>query len=332
MTLSRGALTDLLVAALDPAGLVVDMQTGVADRPLLLQVRSADGQLDLRIFLWNITRGGPAAVRAATEYRVQTRRPGNVPFRVDDGRHTLLLGYHEATGTFTAWEVRAHPNPGSSSSLQVSLETLERARDAGFASQTRDTEAGGREVVVAFQPSLLPTYLGILPALRATIVDDSDAVPAQTATEGIDPRPEELPDAGERQIVIRQIAARVRDARFRARVTAAYGGRCAFCDLDLGLVDAAHLEPVAGGGPDQIVNGIAACPNHHRALDRGLLLVEDDLQILVNDDRASELGFAVTDVDALRSGLRSSLRPPNDPSLTPDPVHLAAHRDRWVSY
>jgi putative restriction endonuclease len=254
-----------------------------------------------------------------------------VPFEVDDGRHTLLLGYHEATATFAAWEVRAHPNPGSSSSLQISLETLKRARDEGFASQTRELGSGAREVVVAFQRTLLSTYLEILPELRIAIVEDSDAEPAQTATEGVDPPPQELPDAGERQIAIRQIAARVRDARFRARVTAAYGRRCAFCDLDLGLVDAAHLKPVADGGPDQIVNGVAACPTHHRALDRGLLLIKDDLQIRVNDDRVSELGFSITDVDAFRTGLRPSLRPPSDPSLTPDPTHLAAHRDRWQS-
>ena len=44
MTLSSGALTQLLVRALEGAGLVFEMQTGAADRPLLLRVRSIDRQ------------------------------------------------------------------------------------------------------------------------------------------------------------------------------------------------------------------------------------------------------------------------------------------------
>jgi putative restriction endonuclease len=329
MTLSHKKLGDLLVLSLEKAGLRVDEQTGPDDRPLLLRVGGPDQIWDLRVFLWNITPGGPAGVRDPSEFRVQTTRPGNVAFAVDDGRYTILLGYHEATGTFAAWEVRAHPNPGSSSSLQVSLPTLERARDEGFASQTRELSGSGREIVVAFRSSLVSTYLDIVPDLRVAIVDENDAVPGQVATEGQDPAPEDLPAENERRVAIRQVAQRVRDARFRSRVLAAYGDRCAFCDLDLGLAEAAHILPVADGGPDQIVNGVAACPTHHRALDRGLLLVDDDLTIIVNANRAEALGFSAADIEALTTGLRLSLRAPSQPSLRPALGHLQTQRQRW---
>jgi putative restriction endonuclease len=329
MRLSPRRLTEMLVLSLEQAGCSVVVQTDPADRPLLLRVQSLDQVWDLRVFLWNITLGGPAGVRDPLEWRVQTTRPRTVPFDVDDGRYTILLGYHEATGAIAAWEVRAHPNPGASSSLQVSLSTLERARDEGFASQARDLGAGGHEVVVAFPPSLLSTYLEILPDLRAAIVDASDATSGQVATEGHDPAPEDLPAENERRIAIRQIAQRVRDARFRWRVLTAYGGRCAFCDLDLGLAEAAHINPVAHGGPDQIVNGVAACPTHHRALDRGLLVVDDDLTIAVNADRAAALGFSSQDLGALAAGLRPSLRDTGQADQRPALEHLRAQRQRW---
>lgn len=329
MPLSHRKLGALLVLSLEHAGLKAEEQTGPDARPLLLRVASPHQTWDLRVFLWNITRGGPAGVRDASEFRVQTTRPANVAFAVDDGRYTILLGYHEATGTFAAWEVRAHPNPGSSSSLQVSLPTLERARDEGFASQTRGLSESGREIVVAFRASLVSTYLEVLPDLRVAIVGASDAVTGQVATEGYDPAPEDLPADTERRVAIRQVAQRVRDARFRSRVLAAYGDRCAFCDLDLGLIEAAHIHPVSDGGPDQIVNGVAACPTHHRALDRGLLVVQDDLTITVNTKRAAVLSFSAPDLEALTIGLRPSLRAPSQASLRPAVEHLTAQRTRW---
>ena len=46
------------------------------------------------------------------------------------------------------------------------------------------------------------------------------------------------------------------------------------CDLDLDLVVAAHILPVAASGSMDIVpNGIALCENHHRLFDSHRVLI-----------------------------------------------------------
>ncbi|MDX6624751.1 MAG: hypothetical protein QOE75_2683 [Solirubrobacterales bacterium] len=56
-----------------------------------------------------------------------------------------------------------------------------------------------------------------------------------------------------RAVLPLSIEIKVRDERFRRRAINAYGGhggRCAFCGLDSGLVEAAHIQAVSAGGPD----------------------------------------------------------------------------------
>ena len=66
----------------------------------------------------------------------------------------------------------------------------------------------------------------------------------------------------------------LRDARFRKKVVSAYDARCAMCGLDLDLVVAAHILPVAAPGSMDIVpNGIALCENHHRLFDSHRVLI-----------------------------------------------------------
>lgn len=73
-----------------------------------------------------------------------------------------------------------------------------------------------------------------------------------------------------------------RDARFQRLVFEAYDYRCAISGLTTGrgarsrlkgLVDAAHIRPVASYGPDTVANGLALTPTLHRLFDAGLFTV-----------------------------------------------------------
>ncbi len=118
-----------------------------------------------------------------------------------------------------------------------------------------------------------------------------------------------------------------RDRIFRRRVLAVYGERCALTGLRLingggrAEVEAAHIMPVAKGGPDSVQNGLALCGTAHWMFDRGLLTLSDDLSIRVSrqlNDPAS--------IEALlnRDGLA---RAPVRPTERPHPHFLAWHRD-----
>jgi putative restriction endonuclease len=126
---------------------------------------------------------------------------------------------------------------------------------------------------------------------------------------------------------VRQIATNVaiRDATFRYRVVEqTYAGRCALTGLRLtnGLgraeVDAAHIRPVASGGPDSVRNGIALTKSVHWAFDRGLLSIGDDGSILTVDRGAEDL-------KKLLNISGRALLPENEAS-SPHVAYLSWHR------
>jgi putative restriction endonuclease len=50
------------------------------------------------------------------------------------------------------------------------------------------------------------------------------------------------------------------------------------------MIDACHIIPFSESYNDTITNGIALCPNLHRAFDRGLISISTDYKVLVNDN------------------------------------------------
>ena len=122
----------------------------------------------------------------------------------------------------------------------------------------------------------------------------------------------------------------LRSAAFRRKIPELYGHRCAVTGLQVmhqqraSLIDACHIVPWAEGYDDTITNGIALCPNMHRAFDRGLISIAADHTLLVaaqvqeNDSRYGIRSFA---------GQRLHLPP--DRRHWPAPENLAKHRERF---
>jgi putative restriction endonuclease len=128
---------------------------------------------------------------------------------------------------------------------------------------------------------------------------------------------------------VREVLSRrsVRDASFRFRVVQdVYEGRCALSGLKLtngygrAEVDAAHIRPVARGGPDSVRNGLALSKTLHWAFDRGLLSLSDDMRILVVDRGVDDAARRLL----LPSG--AALVPPH-PDDQPHASYLRWHRE-----
>jgi putative restriction endonuclease len=80
----------------------------------------------------------------------------------------------------------------------------------------------------------------------------------------------------------------VRGAVFSREVLRAYQSTCAVSGLQLlsttgaaPLLDACHIVPWAVGHDDTIGNGLALCPNLHRAFDRHLFWIDTDYRVRV---------------------------------------------------
>jgi putative restriction endonuclease len=323
MALTREARIQRIVTGVEDGGGAVNPGFEPAGQPMGIIINGED----FRLFSWRISHGGKG--RSPDEYRVQTTRPDDVPF-LDPAVRTLLFGYHEELDVLAAWDARVHPNPSSSASLQVPLATLKKAAVDGIAAHPR-LASGEEEVVVAFKPEAIGTYLEMASRLPDPMAGNADVERSARASNGEAVELEDLPSGRARRTEIREIEFKVRDERFRRRVISAYGGRCAFCGLDSGLVEAAHIQAVAAGGPDLIVNGLSTCPTHHAAFDRGLLVIGADSAIELNEKRFRARGASDADLERFRANLFPVLSVPAASEHRPDLDRLADHRRRWLA-
>lgn len=123
---------------------------------------------------------------------------------------------------------------------------------------------------------------------------------------------------------------KVRDATFRLEVCRAYEDRCAVTGLRIingggrAEVQAAHIKPVAAGGPDVVQNGIALSATVHWLFDRHLISIDANHRLLVAHNRVP-------------GELRNLFRPesqglhwPKDSRLMPHPAFLTHHREKFA--
>ena len=131
----------------------------------------------------------------------------------------------------------------------------------------------------------------------------------------------------ERPIISRLSSRPFRDAAFARQVKTAYKNRCAMSGLSLRNgggrpeVEAAHIKPVAQGGPDTVRNGLALSHTLHWMFDRGLVSVADDHTILVSHNKVPKETLNRLFVPGMRLLL------PEDRRMHPHPAFLRYHRE-----
>jgi len=122
----------------------------------------------------------------------------------------------------------------------------------------------------------------------------------------------------ERERVEQRLTRIVRDHNFRKVVLRAYGETCAITGLRLingggrAEAEAAHIKPVAAGGPDILTNGIALSGTVHWMFDRGLIGLSERLEIMISRQ--------ANDADGIRKLIN-----PSGALLTPQQAAYAPH-------
>lgn len=285
-------------------------------KPLLIRASASPTDLqrnlglDLRVHIRNCTHGG--GNRDANEYRMQ------LTTRVSKDRRaiTMLLAYHEDTDVFAAWDVAKHKGSARSQSAQVRLETLEAAEGNGLAAQKKDNE-----IVVAFRPEMLMEYAQAQAALHRSGRSIRDIDLINNLLKASEASIRRKASSARRAEVLVQMRRKARSAAFPREVLEAYEHKCAFCGLQLGLVQAAHIHPVeAPDSTDDVSNGIALCALHHLAFDAGLLHLTPKLKLTVDRTRLDRVrcgGLA-----KFERGLLAELKLPSRPELRPSPLNI----------
>lgn len=318
LSADKAALLDRFTAALRLSGWQAVWLN--ADHPAHAQLINGSRRIEVWVHIWNVSPGGRPASRPL-ERRIQPTGIGD-HFKASAGAETLILGWSDETEVFATFDYRYHSGQiGSSPSIQTDLPALEEAAQDGIGVFAKSTG----ELSIAARPDMLGIYIEQRQALHASGANAADlAALRQMASDPLDIEPDDLPAT--RRKVMSTTLRLLRDRRFSEKVLSAYSHRCAFCGVQLRLLDGAHILPVAHpDSNDRVTNGVALCALHHRAYDMSLVTFDQSYSILVREAALSQLVVDGRDggLGAFQAALAPAILLPQVQASHPSPQMIA---------
>lgn len=290
------------------------------DHPAKARLINGSRHLEVWIHIWKLTAGGRSGTRPF-ERRIQPTGL-NGRFKASTGMRTLILGWSDEAEVFAAFDYQYHSGAiGSSSSIQTDIHALEAAANDGLGIGAK---ASG-ELSIAIRPDMFGIYLEHGPTLHK--MGDDQSVLDALRQMACDPLALELDDLpASRRKVMKPSLLWLRDRRFSEAVLNAYAHQCALCGIQLRLLDAAHILPVAHPeSNDKVTNGVALCASHHRAYDAALVAFDEDYSVMINPVAVAALtadqrggGFA-----AFRQALGPAIQLPSQVAHHPSRAMIA---------
>ena len=120
----------------------------------------------------------------------------------------------------------------------------------------------------------------------------------------------------------------VRSGIFKREIPKIYNFTCAISKMKIStitgasLVDACHIIPFSVSQDDTISNGISLCPNLHRAFDRGLIFIDENYKVRLNNNFTDNLksSYNIQQFEGERIML------PENPNYRPKVENLIRHK------
>jgi len=308
-------LNQSLIDALEECSASAVIISPPTRNPRRLVVQSGQSVFELWVYIWTLTHGGGAA-RPKNEFRIQLTGV-TPPLELNPTGPTILIGYEPNLKCFAGFDLSRHKRFSvNSPSIQIPIDILHTALQHGFSFATK----GNNEIAIGFRPDQFLAY-GLNAELLHTYGGEAKTVDLLTKAAALEPiRTEELERvAKDRQRVVATVSRLSRDSDFRRKVTIAYDRRCAVTRMQLRLIDAAHILPVGSkGSSDEVYNGICLSPTYHRAFDRSLIYLDEDLNMRINLAQEREL---------VRLGLNGGVG--DFKAYLDKRIHLPADKRQW---
>lgn len=308
-------LVTAIANAISDSGYSGNLISPIRRHPRRFIVVGSNVNFTLSVYAWTLTFGGRKSL--ANEYRIQMTTVQS-PLQMGAGGPTILIGYEPTLNLFAGFDLRRHSTfTAGSPSVQIDRPALQRAEIEGLSFHKKSND----EIAVGIRPDMLVAY-----AMNATVLhrygSEANVLRLLNLAVHQEPLPPKETEAltQERQKVLTEVGRWSRDAGFKRQVLFAYGNRCAVTRLQLRLVDAAHIVPVgAPGSVDQVRNGIALSPTYHRAFDAGLVYLDEQCNMRMNEGRLHVLqGLNLAGgVDAFRQPLGQQIFLPPDVNQRP---------------
>lgn len=122
----------------------------------------------------------------------------------------------------------------------------------------------------------------------------------------------------------------LRGSLFKREIPKIYNNTCCISGMridtisNISMIDACHIVPFSESYNDTITNGIALCPNLHRAFDRGLIAVDDNYQVIISS-RFKETSSTYQ----LRIFENKQIHLPREKAYYPQIENFKKHRRKW---
>jgi putative restriction endonuclease len=261
------------------------------------ETRPADAKIPrfgiARIYLWTVTHV-ESSDRPPDEFKIQLILPGQTrkkrgTLEMSRKESTFLLGYSPDYGVFVGWEARLHSDFSFSAAVQVKEVLLDDARSNGWAVAKSRRVEGGEEIRVAFTPGNLYRYLVLTKAAdKASHFGNRREAFFLAHTPNVsklklpgDTKLGQFIMAMRRKIIVERFE---RDAKFGPLIKKQFDFACAVCGTQLEIVEGAHIIPVSvQDSKDEMWNGIALCPNHHKLFDACAFIITPNFRVMIDN-------------------------------------------------
>ncbi|MDD5750356.1 MAG: HNH endonuclease signature motif containing protein [Candidatus Pacebacteria bacterium] len=261
------------------------------------------------IYIWTLTPGGRPHLE--NEYRIQMTTVRS-PLEINPSGPTVLMGYEPSLNMFAGFDLGRHQVfTTGSPSVQIDIRTIRKAIQDGLSFDRKDNG----EIAIGIRPDQFISYILNAASLHKAgfSIPTFNLLEKAASLQTISVRDiNSLP--AERKHTVQMIDRISRAANFRQQVLRAYGFRCSVTQMQLRLIDAAHILPVqAPGSIDDVRNGIALSPTYHRAYDNGLIYLDQSYIMRVNPAKEKELIALHLDggINAFKDSLNKIILPPD---------------------
>lgn len=280
-------IADAVLDAIEESGGVAD-DGELGCLPLKIDVEYGADVHALWIYVWPLVRDASLPGR---KYRLQAADiPSKLVWRPDE--IVLVLGYEADLDIFVGFGLggKQGPEPPIFKTI-VDVSLIHRAIQEGLSFGEWTNRFGFEEAMVGIRPDLFLDY-----AVDSYRIHDSAKKPEVRVLLSAPwfyvsawDEAEKLPN--EDRIIVKDVVKKVRTRVFTRKVMLAYDNRCAVTRMKLGLVDAAHVFPLRyKGSTNDVTNGIGLSKTLHWAFDRGLIYLDTNYFMKVNDEKVNRLG------------------------------------------
>lgn len=318
VAIRQAQMIDILFDAIQVSGGSA-LFLGGNSRPYRFNVQFMDNQFELWVYIWTVTHGG--GHRSSQEFRIQMTSVES-PLLTNPNGYTVLMGYYPSLRMFAGFDLNKHKTfTVGSPSIQINVSALDSGLQDGFGFSTKDNS----EIAIGIRPDLFIQYclnsqdlhksgnVEILPTLQNTVRNADNETITSTSEFEILPV--------ERKLLVQKVQKLSRESKFRKMVLAAYDNRCAISRIQLKLLDAAHILPVASSiSTDHITNGLSLSPTFHRAYDNALIYIDENYEMKINDKKINELSAIgqVGGLDYLEQFVNRTIYLPQDINQRPN--------------